>query len=123
MFKYLTVALTVLIVTACSFVVKDTRTPEEIAHYTEVHATQTAEAETALLPTVTPEAPPIPTIEPEVLPEPCVVKGNVTSKGEKIFHVEGQANYRTVIIDPDHGERCFDTEEDAVAAGWRKSLR
>lgn len=86
-------------------------------------ATATA-TQVPILPTVTPTPePPVPTIEPQTFPEMCIVKGNVSASGEKIYHVEGQANYNRVIIDPDHGERCFDTEEEAIEAGWRKALR
>jgi hypothetical protein len=81
-------------------------------------ATATARAQVAEL-----VAPPV-TIEPAVLPTvECLVKANVSATGEKIFHVPGQANYGTVIIDPEHGEACFTTEGEAVQAGFRKALR
>lgn len=82
---------------------------------------RTADPNLAIL---VPFAPPLPTVTPDVHPEAtCVVKGNISSSGEKIYHIEGQANYNNVVINPDTGERCFDTEEEAVAAGWRKSQR
>lgn len=65
----------------------------------------------------------------EVLPDPTptppaiVVKGNISASGEKIYHVPGQANYETVKIDEAAGEQFFDSEEAALAAGWRKALR
>lgn len=61
----------------------------------------------------------------EEQPEPdaeCVIKGNVSIEtGERIYHVPGQEYYDETVIDEDYGERWFCTEEDAVAAGWRKS--
>lgn len=112
---------------ACSFIVQDPLTPDERATVAAVRATETVEA--ALLaiitPTLTPELPPLPplpTPEPEVLPE-ALIKGNISKSGEKIYHVPGQANYDNVIIDPDHGEKYFYTEDEAIEAGWRKALR
>ena len=51
----------------------------------------------------------------------CSIKGNISSKGEKIYHLPGQQYYNKTIIDTSKGERMFCTEEEAVAAGWRKS--
>ena len=51
----------------------------------------------------------------------CAVKGNISSSGEKIYHVPGQRYYEQTRIDPDKGERWFCTEEEASANGWRKS--
>lgn len=123
--KFAFFALVLLLVSSCNFTITDPRSPAEATATNEVRMTATADAN--LVPTVTAEAstpePPLPTFEPQVVPEDCVVKGNVSSSGEKIYHVKGQSNYVRVIIDPDHGERCFATEEDAVAAGWRKSQR
>lgn len=48
----------------------------------------------------------------------CVVKGNISSKGKKIFHVAGGGFYDRV-----NPEQCFVTEEEAVAAGFVKSSR
>ena len=53
----------------------------------------------------------------------CVIKGNISSNGEKIYHMPGQRYYDKTIINESYGERWFCTEEEAVAAGWRKSLR
>lgn len=53
-----------------------------------------------------------------------VIKGNISqSTGEKIYHVPGQAFYDDTVIDETSGERWFCTEAEAIAAGWRKSLR
>ncbi|MBJ3783841.1 sunset domain-containing protein [Devosia sediminis] len=51
----------------------------------------------------------------------CVIKGNVNTKGERIYHVPGQKYYEETRIQASHGERWFCTEEEARAAGWRKS--
>jgi len=48
----------------------------------------------------------------------CVVKGNISSGGKKIYHVVGGAFYK--IVKP---EQCFNTEAEALAAGFLKSSR
>ena len=55
--------------------------------------------------------------------ETCVIKGNISRKKEKIYHVPGQRHYDETIIDELDGEQWFCTEQDAVDAGWRKSKR
>ena len=52
----------------------------------------------------------------------CIVKGNISSNG-KIYHMPGQYYYNKTQIDQSQGERWFCTEEDAQAAGWRKSKK
>jgi endonuclease YncB( thermonuclease family) len=51
----------------------------------------------------------------------CVIKGNISSKGERIYHVPGGEYYDATKIDMAKGERWFCTEAEAMAAGWRKS--
>lgn len=51
----------------------------------------------------------------------CVIKGNISTTGDKIYHLPGCGSYDKVVIDESKGERWFCTEEDAVAAGWRKA--
>lgn len=51
----------------------------------------------------------------------CNIKGNISNKGEKIYHVPGQQYYDKTVITPSKGERMFCTEQEAVDAGWRKS--
>lgn len=51
----------------------------------------------------------------------CTIKGNISSSGEKIYHVSGQRYYEKTKIEEHKGERWFCTEEEAVQAGWRKS--
>lgn len=53
----------------------------------------------------------------------CVIKANINRQGEKIYHLPGQLNYGRTVIDPEAGEMWFCSEEEAVAAGWRKALR
>lgn len=50
-----------------------------------------------------------------------VIKGNISSSGEKIYHVPGQKYYDDTVITESKGERWFCTEAEAVAAGWRKA--
>lgn len=49
----------------------------------------------------------------------CRIKGNINSKGEKIFHLPGTRDYERTVIEPEKGERWFCTEAEAIAAGWR----
>ena len=49
----------------------------------------------------------------------CMIKGNVSRKGERIYHMPGDRDYDRVHMDKGAGERWFCSEEQAVAAGWR----
>ncbi|SEP82394.1 hypothetical protein SAMN05428969_1069 [Devosia sp. YR412] len=51
----------------------------------------------------------------------CVIKGNINTQGERIYHVPGQKYYNDTRISASHGERWFCSEEEARAAGWRRS--
>lgn len=51
----------------------------------------------------------------------CKIKGNISSSGEKIYHVPSGQYYDKTSIDENKGERWFCSEADAVAAGWRAS--
>ena len=51
------------------------------------------------------------------------IKGNISSEGEKIYHMVGQRFYDQTIIDKDKGEKMFCSEKGALDAGWRKSER
>jgi hypothetical protein len=53
--------------------------------------------------------------------EGCNIKGNVSTQGERIYHVPGQRYYDDTRISASHGERWFCSEEEARAAGWRRS--
>ncbi|MCJ2129258.1 thermonuclease family protein [Methylobacterium sp. E-045] len=69
---------------------------------------------------------PIPTPTP---PQPaskaggCAIKGNISRKGEKVFHVPGSRDYDWTRISERDGERVFCTEDEAKAAGWRAPRR
>lgn len=51
----------------------------------------------------------------------CNIKGNVNTRGERIYHVPGQEYYEKTRIVAAHGERWFCSEEEARRAGWRRS--
>jgi len=51
----------------------------------------------------------------------CAIKGNVSSRGERIYHVPGGRYYESTEIDEGAGERFFCSEAEAVRAGWRRS--
>jgi Staphylococcal nuclease homologue len=51
----------------------------------------------------------------------CDIKGNINSKGERIYHVPGGRSYANTVIDPTRGERWFCSEAEAQAAGWRSA--
>jgi hypothetical protein len=57
-------------------------------------------------------------------PDPdCVIKGNISRSGERIYHVPGQQHYDQTHIDESRGQRWFCSEEEAQAAGWRRARR
>jgi hypothetical protein len=57
-------------------------------------------------------------------PDPaCRIKGNISATGERIYHVPGGRFYAATVIDLARGERMFCTEEQARAAGWRRSTQ
>ena len=53
----------------------------------------------------------------------CPIKGNVNSKGRRIYHMPGQADYARTVIRPETGEHWFCDEAAARAAGWRRAKR
>ena len=59
--------------------------------------------------------------EPTTASTACDIKGNISTSGERIYHVPGQAYYAKTVITPAKGERWFCSEAEAVAAGWRRS--
>lgn len=52
----------------------------------------------------------------------CTIKGNINTKGEKIYHMIGCGSYSSTFIDETKGEKWFCSEKEAVSAGWRKAL-
>ena len=53
----------------------------------------------------------------------CAIKGNISRKGAKIYHVPGSRNYDSTVITESSGERMFCSEADAEKAGWRAPQR
>lgn len=53
----------------------------------------------------------------------CLIKGNISGNGERIFHSPGAPHYERTKINTAKGERWFCTEAEAVSAGWRKARR
>ncbi|TIT01144.1 MAG: DUF4236 domain-containing protein [Mesorhizobium sp.] len=53
----------------------------------------------------------------------CDIKGNISNKGVRIYHLPGQRFYDETVISPPKGERMFCSEDEARAAGWRRSKR
>jgi hypothetical protein len=52
----------------------------------------------------------------------CNIKGKISvNTSELIYHVPGQTYYVQTRISAYKGERWFCSEEEAHAAGWRKS--
>jgi hypothetical protein len=51
----------------------------------------------------------------------CDIKGNISNKGERIYHMPGQRYYARTRVDPSRGERMFCSEAEARQAGWRRS--
>lgn len=54
-----------------------------------------------------------------VFDDKCPVKGNVTAKGDHIYHAEGGRHYERLNLNPEEGDRCFQSITDAVDAGFR----
>jgi len=52
-------------------------------------------------------------------PDGCNIKGNINSKGDKIYHAPGTRSYGATKINESKGERWFCTEDEAKKAGWR----
>ncbi len=51
------------------------------------------------------------------------IKGNVNSKGEKIQHGPESPYYDRTIVNPEKGDRWFDSPQQAGRAGFRKPKR
>jgi endonuclease YncB( thermonuclease family) len=52
----------------------------------------------------------------------CLIKGNVSRNGERIYHTPGQRFYARIRMDVGGDRRWFCTREEAEAAGWRRAL-
>ncbi len=53
----------------------------------------------------------------------CRIKGNISSSGERIYHVPGQRDYARTVISPTGGEGWFCSASQARLAGWRPARR
>ena len=53
----------------------------------------------------------------------CRIKGNISRKSTRIYHVPGGASYAKTRIDTAKGERWFCTAAKARAAGWLRAKR
>lgn len=49
----------------------------------------------------------------------CLIKGNINSRGERIYHSPGRPSYARTRINEAAGERWFCSEREARQAGWR----
>jgi endonuclease YncB( thermonuclease family) len=56
-------------------------------------------------------------------PGDCAIKGNVSSRGVRIYHLPGSRSYAATRIDTARGERWFCSVAEAEAAGWRAPRR
>lgn len=66
---------------------------------------------------------PSPTVKIQETPKSnCDIKGNISTSGEKIYHLPDCGSYAKTQIDEDRGERWFCSEQEAQEAGWRKAL-
>lgn len=54
-------------------------------------------------------------------PNGCNIKGNISSSGERIYHLPGQKYYQKTIINGTKGEKWFCSEDDALKEDFRKS--
>ena len=54
-------------------------------------------------------------------PDGCRIKGNIGSKGDRIYHMPGGRWYDRTVITASKGERWFCSEGDARAAGRRRA--
>ena len=57
----------------------------------------------------------------DAAPGPCRIKGNISRKGKRIYHLPNGRHYAATNIDENKGERWFCSEQEAKGAGWRRS--
>ncbi len=63
-----------------------------------------------------------PAVSPTPGDDSCLIKGNISTSGEKIYHLPGCGSYSKTQIDEARGEKWFCSEAEAQSAGWRKAL-
>jgi endonuclease YncB( thermonuclease family) len=56
-------------------------------------------------------------------PGACLIKGNISNNGERIYHVPAGQYYSRTKLNKGKGERWFCNEAEARAAGWRRSKK
>lgn len=87
----------------------------------DTDATATQNFATSVMPTATmrpTQIPPTPTVNTAV----CRIKGNVSTRNgnKKIYHCPNFPDYSKTEVNKNEGDRWFCTEEEAIAAGFRK---
>lgn len=60
-----------------------------------------------------------PLVGPDDAEGDCRIKGNISDRGDRIYHVPGSRHYERTRIDTARGERWFCSVADARAAGFR----
>jgi micrococcal nuclease len=60
-------------------------------------------------------------VKPSAKDNRCLIKGNISADGSKIYHLSDCPQYNQTVINEAGGERWFCTEAAAIAAGWRKA--
>lgn len=76
-----------------------------------------------LVPAGPPSSPPRQQQQQQPPPSGCAIKGNINSKGERIYHTPQSGAYDRTIVEPEKGERWFCTPQEAEAAGFRAAIR
>lgn len=54
-------------------------------------------------------------------PKGCAIKGNITARGQLVYHMPWGKWYGRTKVEPGRGERWFCNEREALDAGWRPS--
>jgi len=49
----------------------------------------------------------------------CIIKGNINSQGDHIYHTSESPYYHDTTIKTSNGKRWFCSVSEAEAAGWR----
>ena len=51
----------------------------------------------------------------------CRIKGNINSKGVRLYHMPHGRWYAETVVTVSKGERWFCSEDEAIRAGWRRA--
>ena len=80
-------------------------------------------ADERVYPSVTPQdSSPAPVTTQNGSSDSCLIKGNINTAGEKIYHLPGCGSYSKTAIEENRGEKWFCSETEAQTAGWRRAL-